>query len=410
MLDELRKLSLHFLNIKNSPYKRFFIRTTRFSHRLSIIIGQRGVGKTTTLIQALLDYAKGDFLDKKILYLQADHFQMGLASLYEVANQFQAYGGELLAIDEIHKYPDWSKELKSIYDTFPNLKILASGSSALEIHRGTHDLTRRAIVYYLPGLSFREYLELTQNIELSSYSLAEICAEHEKLARKIVSVLDHLGVKVLPLFRKYLEVGYFPYFFEFKDETLYLLTLEQNLHTTIESDLAAIYPQLTAASIQKMKKLLIYIANSVPFTPNWHKIMAVLDIGDARTVKSYFEHLEKAGLVRGLLKATEKFNQLETPAKVFLNNSNQLFAISSTAPEMGTVRETYFLSMLSEHYQTKLPANGDFLVEDQYLFEIGGKNKSSRQLKSSQTGYLACDGIELGIGAKIPLWLFGFLY
>src|SRR5689334_14475579 len=132
MLDELRRLSLHFLQIKNSPYKRFFIRTTHFSHRLSVIIGQRGVGKTTTLVQALLDYAKGDLFEKKILYVQVDHFQMGFTSLYEVAEQFQAYGGELLAFDEIHKYPEWSKELKSIYDTFPNLKILASGSSALE--------------------------------------------------------------------------------------------------------------------------------------------------------------------------------------------------------------------------------------------------------------------------------------
>lgn len=253
-------------------------------------------------------------------------------------------------------------------------------------------------------------MELTQNIELDRYSLAEICAGHEKLARTLTTVLDQRKVKILQQFQKYLTAGYFPYFLEMKEEALYLLTLEQNLHTTIESDLAAIYPQLTAGSIQKIKKLLIYIANSVPFTPNWHKIMAALDIGDARTIKSYFEHLEKAGLVRSLLKATGKFNQLETPAKIFLNNSNQLFAISSTSPEMGTVRETYFLSMVAEQYQVKLPANGDFLVEDQYLFEVGGKNKSGRQLKQSQNGYLVCDGIEHGAAAKIPLWLFGFLY
>jgi hypothetical protein len=410
MLDELRKLSLHFLAIKYLKYKRFFIRKTRFSHRLSIIIGQRGVGKTTTLVQALLDYVEGDHFSKKILYIQADHFQMGLTSLYEIAEQFQTYGGELLAIDEIHKYPDWSKELKSIYDTFPNLKVLASGSSALEIHRGTHDLTRRAIVYRLPGLSFREYLELTQNIELSTYSIDEICSEHEKITRKIVEVFDQMEIKILQSFQKYLTIGYFPYFFEIKDEALYMLTLEQNLHTTIEADLAAIYPQLTTASLQKIKKLLIFIANSVPFTPNWHKIMAILDIGDIRTVKSYFDCLEDAGLVRSLLKATDKFSPLETPAKVFLNNSNQLFAISSTVPEVGTVRETYFLSMVSEAHQMKLPAYGDFLVDDRYLFEVGGKNKSSRQRNQNPNGYLVCDGIEHGAGVKIPLWLFGFIY
>lgn len=410
MLDELRKLSHHFLTIKNSSYKRYFIRTTRFDHRLSIIIGQRGVGKTTTLVQLLLDYVKGDLLDKRILYVQADHFQMGLTSLYEIAEQFQAYGGELLAIDEIHKYPDWSKELKSIYDTFPNLKILASGSSALEIHRGTHDLTRRAIVYRLPGLSFREYLELTQNIELRTSSLNEICLQHEKIARDITALLEQKTIKILPLFQKYLTTGYFPYFFEIKDEALYSLTLEQNLHTTIESDLAAIYPQLTTVSIQKIKKLLIYIANSVPFTPNWQKILTVLDIGDIRTLKSYFQHLEDAGLIRSLTKATEKFSQLESPSKVFLNNSNQLFAISSSTPEIGTVRETYFLSMVAGIHQIGLPIQGDFLVDEQYLFEVGGRNKTNRQLNQNPNGYLVCDGIEHGVGTKIPLWLFGFLY
>ncbi len=165
-------------------------RSTKFNHRLSIIIGQRGVGKTTTLVQALLDYVKGDIFDRRILYIQADHFQMGLTSLYVIAEQFQAYGGEWIAIDEIHKYPDWSKELKSIYDTFPNLKVLASRSSALEIHRGTHDLTRRAIVYRLSGLSFREYLELTLNIDLDAYSLEDICSKHEKITRKIVKALE----------------------------------------------------------------------------------------------------------------------------------------------------------------------------------------------------------------------------
>lgn len=410
MLDELRALSLHFLTIKNSSYRRTFIRKTSFNHRLSVIIGQRGVGKTTTLVQALLDHVEGDTFDPRILYVQADHFQLGLTSLYTIAEQFQAYGGELIAIDEIHKYPDWSKELKSIYDTFPQLKILASGSSALEIHKGTHDLTRRAIVYHLSGLSFREHLELTYDLELGIFSLDDICLHHEKITRKITQILDQKSLKILPAFQKYLTYGYFPYFHEIKDEALYMLTLEQNLHTTIESDLASIYPHLTAASIHKIKKLLIYIATSVPFTPNWQKILTVLEIGDIRTLKCYFNHLEDAGLIRCLSKATEKFSRLESSDKVFLNNSNQLFAISSSSPESGTVRETYFLSMVAELFQVRLPMHGDFLVNDQYLFEIGGRNKSAHQLNQQKNGYLVCDGMEHGIGSKIPLWLFGFLY
>lgn len=410
MLEELRNLSLHFLTIKNSAYRRYFIRTENLSHRLSVIIGQRGVGKTTTLVQSLLDYVEGDLHDPRILYVQADHFQLGLTSLYAITEQFQAYGGQYIAIDEIHKYPDWSKELKSIYDTFPHLKILASGSSALEIHRGTHDLTRRAIVYHLFGLSFREYLELTQNIDFDSYSIDELCLEHEKISRKITKILDEKNIKILPLFEKYLTSGYFPYFHEIKDEALYMLTLEQNLHTTIDSDLATIYPHLTTASLHKIKKLLIYIAKSVPFTPNWQKIMTVLEIGDNRTLKSYFSHLEDACLIRSLSKATEKFSLLESPDKVFLNNSNQLFAISSGSPESGTVRETFFLSMIAVRHQVDLPSHADFLVDDKYLFEIGGKNKSKHQLNQSEKGYLVCDNLEHGSGIKIPLWLFGFLY
>lgn len=247
-------------------------------------------------------------------------------------------------------------------------------------------------------------------MELKTFSISEICLNHGKIAREITLELDQKNIKVLPFFERYLKVGYFPYFFELKDEALYKITLEQNLHTTIESDLAAIYPHLTSASIQKIKKLLIYIANSVPFTPNWQKVMSAVEIGDSRTIKSYFEHLEDAGLIRSLGKATDKFSQLETPAKVFLNNSNLLIAISSASPEIGTVRETFFLSAVASLHQVKLPGTGDFLVDDQYLFEVGGKNKSARQLNQNQNGYLVCDGMETGVGIKIPLWLFGFLY
>jgi predicted AAA+ superfamily ATPase len=247
-------------------------------------------------------------------------------------------------------------------------------------------------------------------MDLKTYSITEVCSEHEKITRMVAGALNQKDIKILSAFQNYLRIGYFPYFYEIQDEALYMLTLEQNLHTTIESDLAAIYPQLTAISIQKIKKLLIFIANSVPFTPNWQKIMTVLEIGDSRTVKNYFEHLEDAGLIRSLSKATEKFSQLEVPAKVFLNNPNQLFAISSSAPEIGTIRETYFLSMVAELHEVRLPIQGDFLVDQQYLFEIGGKNKSKRQLNQSLNGYLVCDGIEHGVGVEIPLWLFGFLY
>lgn len=410
MFEKLQQLSHQFLEIKDSPYKRYFINTEKLSHRMSIIIGQRGVGKTTTLIQILLDFVDGDRFDPRILYIQADHFLMGSTSLYEIAEQFQIHGGKWIVFDEIHKYPNWSKELKSIYDTFPKLTILASGSSALQIYKGSHDLTRRASVHKMQGMSFREYLELTHQLKLPVYELKEICANHEKLGSVIIKELQKKGKNIIPEFHRYLKTGYYPYFFEINDEAIYKITLEQNVHATIESDLAAIYPQLTGSSIHKIKRLLIFISNAVPFMPNWNDIKAVVEVGDLRTLKTYFSHLEDAGLIQSIPKSTKKFSALESPSKIYLENSNQLYAISSETPNKGTVRETFFLNMVSQKHTVTLPINGDFLLDNEYLFEVGGKNKNFQQIKTEKNSYVVSDDIEQGIRSKIPLWLFGFLY
>lgn len=411
MLNDLRTLSRDFLKIKGESYRRYLIQTTRFSSRLSLIMGARGVGKTTTLVQKLLDHVDGDQLDPRILYVQADHFAMGSWTLYEIAEQFSLEGGELLAIDEIHKYPDWSMELKSIYDTFPKLKVLGSGSSALAIQRGSHDLSRRAIVYSMQGLSFREYLELNLGLSFSAYAIEQIASNHLRLSSEVLDKMREAHTKILPLFRRYLRIGYFPYFQEFtEEEALYRVTLEQNLHTTIESDLTAIFPQLAGVSVQKMKALLKFIAGSVPFVPNWSRLKTILEIGDERTLKSYVKHLEDAGLIRTLVKASAKLSRIETPSKIYLNNTNQLDAFSPDGHNKGTVRETFFLSMLTQGHEVSLPDNGDFLVDKHYLFEVGGKKKGFQQIRSEQQSFIASDDIEQGSGNKIPLWLFGFLY
>ncbi len=410
MYEEIQKLSRRFLEIKNSTYRRYLIRTVKFNHRMSIIVGPRGVGKTTTLIQLLLDFVDGDRFDPRILYVQADHFLVGSISLYEIAEQFHTFGGKWIVFDEIHKYPNWSKELKSIYDTFENLKIFASGSSALEIFKGSHDLTRRSSVFQMQGMSFREFLELAYQIEFPTYTIEEICSKHEKISDQIIKELKKIDRNVVPEFHRYLKIGYYPYFYEFNDESIYKMTLEQNVHTTIESDLASIYPQLTGISIQKIKKLLGFIANAVPFIPNWSHILAATEIGDLRTLKTYFSHLEDAGLIKSISKATKKFSGIESTSKIYLDNSNQLYAISSESPEKGTVRETFFFNSVSEKNTVQMPGDGDFLVNRHYLFEVGGRNKNFDQIKEHKNAFLACDEIEQGSGAKIPLWLFGFLY
>lgn len=317
---------------------------------------------------------------------------------------------KFIAIDEIHKYANWSLELKSIYDTFTDLKIIASGSSALEIQKGSHDLSRRAVIYHLYGLSFREYLELYYNLSLESFSLNEILNNHLRISHNIIENIQSIEKKILTLFKEYLKYGFYPFYREVNDLAVFQLLLEQNMHTTIESDLVAIYSHLTGNSLKKIKQLLSFIAQSVPFIPNWNKIKSIVEISDDRTLKTYFKYLEDAELIQTVTKATQKMNKLESSEKIYLNNANQMFALSFNHCNIGAIRETFFLNALSTQYNLSLPVQGDFLVDNQFLFEVGGKNKGGQQIRELKNSYLACDDIDVGMGSKIPLWLFGFLY
>jgi len=347
----------------------------------------------------------------KAIYIQADHFLVGSQSLYEIAEQFYNLGGELICFDEIHKYTNWSAEMKSIHDTFPKLTIVASGSSALEIYRGSHDLSRRAVIYRMYGMSFREFVELSLGISLKSLTIEEIVSSHQRSADDIISAVEKKHKKILALFSEYLEYGYYPYFRDYKDKALFYLTLEQNIHTTLESDLIAIYPSLSGNSIKKLKKLLSIIAASVPFAPDLKKLKTVLDVGDERTLKTYLKYLEDAGIILTVSKSGKKMRELEKPEKIYLNNPNLIYAIKGhETADTGNMRETFFLNMVHSLYKVSVPAAGDFLVNDKYTFEVGGKNKSFSQIKDVKKAFLAVDGIEIGAGSKIPLWLFGFLY
>jgi uncharacterized protein len=409
MIDGIITLSRKFIELRFQAYQRYFLKTHPLDNRFSIILGDRGVGKTTTLIQYLMQYAKGNALSNKILYIQSDHILIGTSSLYEIAEEFHELGGELIAFDEIHKYSNWSAVLKSIVDTFPKLKILASGSSALEIHKGSHDLSRRAIVYHMLGMSFREYLEMKLGIELPTISLKQLMTEHEYIANNVIKKIA-AKYKILALFQDYLQRGYYPYYTEYPSPESFTITLEQNIHTTIESDLAAIHPELTGNSIKKIKQLISYIAAEVPFTPNWSKIKNIIDITDNRTLRTYFKYLEDAAIIRSLSRNTKKLSGIEQVEKIYLSNTNQLYAFAMSQPNIGTVRETFFFSMLAQKHSVFTSDKGDFKVDDQFTFEIGGKKKGFEQIKDSEKSYLALDNIEIGINKKIPLWLFGFLY
>lgn len=406
-MEDLYRLSQTQLAVFNRPYKRYFLQEHNLACRLGIILGQRGIGKTTAMVQHLLDVAEQDALSETILYVQADHFLIGERSLYEIAEQFAIHGGKVICFDEIHKYPRWSLELKSITDTFDGLKVLASGSSALEIYKGSHDLSRRAIQMRMWGMSFREYIEMSLGIRLSSCTLEDILRDHVRIAHEIVGRLP--DKKVLGLFKAYLKHGYYPFYFEDQNEALFYQLLNQNVHTTIESDLIAVQPALTGNSIKKITKLLSIISASVPFFPDLKKLTELTDVGDQRTLKTYLKYLEDSGLIMGLTRSGKGLRILEKPEKIFLNNANLIYAFSPNAG-WGTIRETFFLNVLSAGHTIKAPLRGDFQVDDRYLFEIGGRNKDFSQIKDIKNSFLAVDDIEKGFGRKIPLWLFGFLY
>ena len=411
MISEIYQLSRQFLEKYHRPYVRYFLEQHPFSNRFSIVIGERGVGKSTAMIQHLLSKASGDILSTEILYVQSDHFLVGRYALYEIAEEFVKRGGKLICFDEIHKYAGWSQELKSIYDTFTDLNIIATGSSALEIARGSHDLSRRALVRKMEGMSLREFAEMSLGIELETFGLEQILEQHETIARNVVSVLNTKGEKIVPLFDRYLRYGYYPFFWESQDENLFHLLLEQNLHTILEVDLSSVHTNLTGENIRRIKKLLAFIAGAVPFMPNFGTLKESVGVGDNRTLKTYLGYLADAGLLLLIETEGREYSAMRKPEKIYLGNTNQLFALSEKGRvNRGTVREIFFARSLSAHHKVQLPHKGDFLVDKECLFEIGGKNKTFKQIAGQRNGYLALDNIETGFGKKIPLWLFGFLH
>lgn len=409
-LNNLFDLSRSVLKSHHRKYKRFLIKEGLFEQRMSVLLGQRGVGKTTLLVQYLYEQCKGDIGSEEILFLPVDHLLVINQSLYEIADTFHKLGGKILCLDEIHKCSDWSRQLKSIYDTFSKLKVIASGSSALQLYKGSHDLSRRAIKYSLPGLSFREYLELREGLSLKVIHFDELIKNHEKLAAAIVTILEEKGLKALGLFKKYLHEGYYPFFTEFKiNKDLFYLTIEQNAHTSIESDLLTIHATLSGESVEKIKRLLGYIAGQTPFKPDMAKLARALDLGDSRTIKTYIQYLKDADVISNLYSENKSLSSFEKPAKIYLNNTNQIYAFGKADVNIGTIREAFFMQATRYNQKVFYTEKGDFKVNG-LVFEVGGKNKGFDQIKDVKNSFVVVDDQEIGFKNKIPLWLFGFLY
>lgn len=413
MLEELFIKSRDFININNLEYKRYFIKTKNLEHRLSIIIGSRGIGKSTTVAQYIIQ----NYKDSEALYVNLDDIQISSKyTMTQIAEEFVINGGKLLCFDEIHKYGNWSAELKNIYDRFDKLKIIATGSSALQINKGSHDLSRRAIVYNMVGMSFREFLELHHNYRFDSISLEDLLLNHVEISTIIKNEIEKKDQKIIPLFKDYLKHGYYPYYLSMPNEVLFFHTLQQNINVSIEGDLLNIYPKLNGNSIKKIKMLLSVIIKSVPFEPKISDLKKAADIKDDRTLKDYLAKLDDAGLIKLLMQNSLSMKAFDKPEKIFLANPNLMY---TKEPNIGNLRETFFVNQLDNYYKNKqslnddgifASKNGDFYCEEKYTFEVGGKNKGFEQIKDIANSYVASDDLEIGIGNKIALWIFGFLY
>ncbi|MBW6537289.1 MAG: AAA family ATPase [Mariniphaga sp.] len=374
----------------NLSFKRYMFGKFPWNSRMAGLVGPRGVGKTTMLLQYIKEQNVPD-----ILYVSADDIYFSNHRLTDVADEFFKNGGKRLFIDEIHKYKDWSVELKNIYDFYPGLKVCFTGSSILDIRKGMADLSRRALMFSMQGFSFREYLKFEHEIDVQVHSFKEIISNHISLIDKI----EH----PLPLFREYLHKGYYP----MANEDNLAIRLGQILNLTLEVDIPQ-FANLSVTTARKLKKLLLVVAESVPFKPNFVSLAGKLEVS-RNSLEDYLTFMEDAGLISRLRDHAAGIIGLGKVEKVYLDNSNLIYYLSAKEAETGNIRETFFMNQMRVNNAIASSAVADFKI-DKYTFEVGGKNKSQAQIKNTPNAFIVKDDIEYGYKNVVPLWAFGLNY
>ena len=382
-----------------TDFVRSFMQEVNWNARLIGIKGARGVGKTTLLLQ----YLKINFTDNRALtlYVSLDSFAFRGKTLLGLADEFVRNGGKHLFLDEVHKYPNWAQELKNIYDDYSELQIVFTGSSLLEILNSRADLSRRVVIYHMQGLSFREFIMLETGIFFAPLTLESILKDHLHLAGLI-----NAKIKVFPHFEKYLKQGYYPFYREELD--LYEHRVEEVINMMLEIELPLLRG-MDIGLVPKIKQLLGIISESVPFVPNIVNLSQKIEI-HRTTLMSYLFYLQELGLTYHLLKEARGSVRLQKPAKIYLENTNLMYVLSSFSANRGNVRETFFANQVGYKHKISYHEKTDFLVDNTYAFEIGGKDKSKKQITGIENAYIVSDEIEYGYQNKIPIWLFGFLY
>lgn len=395
--QQLEGLYLAKIRKVDTKVVRYLYEKINWDARLIGIKGARGVGKTTLLLQRIkLAYKKMD----NVFYVSVDNLWFQSHSLPELVDWLYQHGIRNLFLDEVHKYSDWATVIKNLYDTYDDLRIVYTGSSMLEIDHSRVDLSRRQTLYTLQGLSFREYLAISNVKEVPPMGLMQLFEEHQRVAMDVSR-----DIPVAKYFEEYLRNGYYPFFKEAGND--YMSRLNETAVLVMETDMPAV-ESISYTTIQKTKQLLMLIAGNVPLVPNISKLSAQLETTRDSCLKMLYT-LDKAGLLLLLTRNIKDYKHLVSPEKIFLGNTNLMYALGSRINE-GTLRETFFLNQLSLNHDVYAPSQGDFLVDNKYLFKVGGKNKTFEQIKDMQDSFLAVDDTEVGSRNRIPLWMFGLLY
>jgi hypothetical protein len=401
-LDHLLENAKRLYSLKRNQtlpkYKRYVFNDLQNSTaKLTAVYGSRGIGKTTTLMQLLQESTLS--ISSK-LYISCDHAMFQGVSLFDFVDEFSKKGGELICIDEVHEADNFEQELKSIYD-FLDIKVYFTGSSALRMT--SPDFARRYSMYHLYPLSFKEYLELAYNLQMPSYSLSSLLYNHEEIAEEIIQLLPKK--KILMYFNDFLSEGAYPFYFE--DKNKYIDRIIEMINTILHIDLSKIF-SIQPDKIDTLKKLLLIICVSKPLEFSMDKLAATVGISKA-TLYKYMQYLDDAELIKQITHEGKRFKSIKKSDKLYLANHN-LFGALCSNQDKGSIRETFFVSQVSPSHKLYYVDKGDFLIDEKYTVEIGGKNKNFQQIKDMPNSYIVADDIEIGFGNKIPLWLFGFLY